>query len=119
MLFRSANSLSSLAAGTRKPAGAKAWAKVFIMQKYGWGPDQYACLVKLWTRESNWRYQAKNKSSGAYGIPQALPGKRMAMFGKDWLNDPTIQMTWGAHYIERRYDTPCGAWAAFQRKGWY
>lgn len=111
--------LDSLAPGTTKPDGARRWAKVYIAQKYGWGQDQFVCLDKLWTRESNWRYKAKNKSSSAYGIPQALPGKRMETYGKDWLTNPTVQMKWGANYIEKRYDTPCGAWAAFGRKGWY
>lgn len=112
-------SLSALAAGTTKPDGARAWAKVYILKNYGWGQDQYTCLDKLWTRESNWRYKAQNKTSSAYGIPQALPGKRMETYGKDWRTNPTVQMRWGVNYIDKRYDTPCGAWSAFQRKGWY
>lgn len=112
-------SLDQLAAGTTKPDGARAWAKVYILKSYGWGPDQFSCLDNLWTHESNWRYKAANKSSSAYGIPQALPGKRMATYGKDWKTNPTVQMRWGFNYIDKRYHSPCGAWSAFQHKGWY
>jgi len=85
----------------------------------GWGDDQFACLLPLWKRESGWRVNAENKSSGAYGIPQALPGSKMASVGSDWRTNPTTQITWGLNYIKNRYKTPCGAWASFQSQGWY
>ncbi|CAB4614358.1 unannotated protein [freshwater metagenome] len=87
--------------------------------KLGWGRDQYSCLVKLWERESNWRHTAMNKSSGAYGIPQALPGIKMASEGSDWLTNPETQIRWGLGYIKGRYSTPCGALAHSDRLGWY
>ncbi len=85
----------------------------------GWGDDQFACLLPLWSHESGWRVDAANSSSGAYGIPQALPGSKMASAGADWRTNPATQITWGLNYIAGRYSTPCGAWASFQAKGWY
>ena len=85
----------------------------------GWDQQQYACLDSLWTRESNWRVNAQNKSTGAYGIPQALPGSKMASAGSDWQTNPATQIAWGLGYIANRYGTPCGAWAHFTSSGWY
>ncbi|BCY08026.1 lytic transglycosylase domain-containing protein [Actinoplanes sp. L3-i22] len=76
----------------------------------GFGLDQFACLNKLWNKESGWNYRAENRSSGAYGIPQSLPGNKMAAFGSDWKTNPATQIKWGLDYIKKRYDTPCGAW---------
>ena len=111
--------LEPLAAAARTADGAKAFAQAYILQTYGWDAGQNRCLVKLWTKESHWRYLAQNKSSGAYGIPQALPGSRMKKFGDDWRSNPVTQIKWGAYYIEDRYGTPCIAWATSQRRGWY
>ncbi|GAA4665240.1 aggregation-promoting factor C-terminal-like domain-containing protein [Frondihabitans cladoniiphilus] len=99
--------------GTAQAAGAAAVAA------HGWGTDQYNCLVSLWNRESGWNVYASNKSSGAYGIPQALPGSKMASFGADWQTNPATQIAWGLSYITGRYQTPCGAWAHSQSTGWY
>ncbi|HEY0189166.1 MAG TPA: ubiquitin-like domain-containing protein [Cellulomonas sp.] len=85
----------------------------------GWGDDQFACLLELWNRESGWRVDAENTSSGAYGIPQALPGSKMATVADDWRTNPSTQITWGLNYIAGRYSTPCGAWSSFQSQGWY
>ena len=79
---------------------------------------EWTCLLNLWTKESSWLYDAENPS-GAYGIPQALPGDRMASAGADWQTDPTTQIRWGLGYIQSRYGTPCGAWAHSQSTGWY
>ena len=84
----------------------------------GWGENEYNCLVALWTRESNWNVYAYNPS-GAYGIPQALPGSKMATAGADWQTNPATQITWGLGYISNRYGTPCGAWSHSQSAGWY
>jgi uncharacterized protein YabE (DUF348 family) len=81
--------------------------------------DQFRCLVALWNRESGWNTHASNPYSGAYGIPQALPGSKMASAGADWRTNPRTQIKWGLGYIKGRYGSPCGAWAAFQSKGWY
>lgn len=85
----------------------------------GWDYSQYSCLVKLWERESNWRWNALNRSSGAYGIPQALPGTKMASAGADWRSNPQTQVKWGLGYIEGRYGSPCSALAHSDRRGWY
>lgn len=85
----------------------------------GWGEDQFACLDALWTKESGWRAEAHNPSSGAHGIPQALPGSKMASVGADWATNPVTQITWGLGYIEGRYGTPCAAWAHSKAKNWY
>jgi len=85
----------------------------------GWTGSQWTCLNSLWTRESNWNYQASNPSSGAYGIPQSLPGSKMASAGSDWQTNPITQIEWGLDYIAGRYGTPCGAWAHSEDVGWY
>lgn len=100
------------------PGSAQAIARDLAAAR-GWGDDQFACLVTLWNHESGWRINAENKSSGAYGIPQALPGTKMASVGADWRTNPATQITWGLGYIKNRYKTPCGAWASFQSQGWY
>ena len=85
-------------------------------KKYGWKTKQWRCLNTLWQRESGWKVTAGNKSSGAYGIPQALPGKKM---GKGWKTSATTQITWGLKYIDKRYDTPCAALKHQKKKHWY
>ena len=85
----------------------------------GFGLDQMPCLDKLWTKESHWNPKAHNPSSGAHGIPQALPASKMAPYGADYMTNPTVQIRWGLDYIKGRYKTPCGAWAHSQSTGWY
>jgi hypothetical protein len=97
----------------------KAFAKSYMEFKYSWGEDQHSCLVNLWNRESGWRHTADNPTSSAYGIPQSLPGSKMASAGADWRTNPETQIKWGLKYIKHRYETPCGAWSAFKKKGWY
>jgi hypothetical protein len=80
---------------------------------------QFVCLVNLWNRESGWRWNASNRSSGAYGIPQSLPGSKMASAGADWRTNARTQVDWGLSYITGRYGTPCGAWQHSQTSGWY
>jgi hypothetical protein len=87
--------------------------------KAGFKLDQMPCLDKLWTRESHWNYKSYNSSSGAYGIPQAVPGSKMAKFGADWKTNPATQIKWGLDYIKNRYSTPCNAWDHSQATGWY
>ena len=90
-----------------------------MLADHGWGDGQFNCLDSLWTRESNWNYRAENPSSGAYGIPQALPGDKMASAGSDWRTNPATQIEWGLGYISDVYGTPCGAWEHSQSAGWY
>ncbi|MEV6845424.1 lytic transglycosylase domain-containing protein [Actinoplanes sp. NPDC051411] len=90
-----------------------------LMLDAGFKIDQFPCLDKLWKKESGWNYKATNSGSGAFGIPQALPGSKMAKFGDDWKSNPATQIKWGLDYIEGRYDTPCGAWEHSQNTGWY
>jgi len=85
----------------------------------GWSDSEYQCLVQLWNRESQWNPHAQNSSSGAYGIPQALPGSKMATAGADWQTNPVTQINWGLGYIAGRYGTPCSAWAHSNAVGWY
>jgi nucleoid-associated protein YgaU len=85
----------------------------------GFDIDQMPCLDKLWDKESGWNERASNPSSGAYGIPQALPGSKMGSVADDWETNPATQIKWGLGYIEDRYGTPCDAWAHSQETGWY
>jgi hypothetical protein len=92
-----------------------------LAASWGWTGVEWLCLDNLFERESNWRHLAENPSSGAYGIPQALPGSKMASVAADWKTNPATQITWGLGYIQGRYGTPCGAWAAFNSRSphWY
>lgn len=90
-----------------------------LMPQFGFSADQFGCLDSLWTRESGWNPSAHNPSSGAHGIPQALPGSKMATVGSDWATNPVTQITWGLGYIQDRYGSPCGAWAHSESHGWY
>ena len=85
-----------------------------MMSSFGFDPKtQFGCLNNIWTRESGWRYNAEN-ASGAYGIPQALPGSKMASAGADWQTNPATQIKWGLGYIKSVYGTPCNAWAFWE-----
>jgi hypothetical protein len=105
-------------AGVSDPGSAKGIAAQMVAAR-GWGTREYDCLVALWNKESGWNVYAYNASSGAYGIPQALPGNKMATAGADWQTSATTQISWGLGYIQARYGTPCGAWAHSQAVNWY
>jgi hypothetical protein len=90
-----------------------------LLLQWGFGLDQMPCLVNIWNKESHWNTTSKNASSGAYGIPQALPASKMAPYGSDYLTNPVPQIKWGLDYIKGRYKTPCGAWAFWQAHSWY
>ncbi len=90
-----------------------------MLAQRGWS-DQFGCLQTMWDHESGWRTNAENPSSGAYGIPQALPGSKMATAGPDWQTSASTQIKWGLDYIASRYGDPCSAWATWQAHGgWY
>ncbi|MET0955683.1 MAG: hypothetical protein ABWY68_06990 [Cryobacterium sp.] len=101
------------------PSGAQAIARDMMAAKYGWGGDQFGCLVSLWDKESGWNVNAYNASSGATGIPQALPGSKMASAGSDWATNAATQISWGLGYISGSYGTPCAAWSKSESVGWY
>ncbi|QCW50058.1 lytic transglycosylase domain-containing protein [Nocardioides dongxiaopingii] len=90
-----------------------------LLAEFGFSSDQFGCLDSLYTRESGWNVYADNPSSSAYGIPQSLPGSKMASAGADWATNPVTQIRWGLGYIEDRYGSPCGAWAHSESHGWY
>jgi hypothetical protein len=90
-----------------------------LMLDAGFGIDQFPCLDKIFNKESGWNAHAENKSSGAYGIPQALPGSKMGTVASDWRTNPATQIKWGIGYIKGRYDTPCKAWQHWQDAGSY
>jgi hypothetical protein len=90
-----------------------------LMLEKGFGIAEFPCLEKLWTKESGWNHKASNSSSGAYGIPQSLPGSKMGSVADDWRTNPATQIIWGLGYIKGRYKTPCGAWTYFQNNGHY
>ncbi len=106
-------SVVAVAPGTAQAIGKE------LAAARGWGDDQFACLLELWGRESGWRVDAQNRYSGAYGIPQALPGSKMASAGADWQTSAATQITWGLGYIGARYGTPCGALSFQVSRGWY
>ncbi|MGN6219557.1 MAG: phospholipase [Microbacterium sp.] len=106
-------------AAANTPDGAKATARQMAASKYGWGDGQFSCLQSLWNKESGWNYQAYNRNGGATGIPQALPGNKMASAGADWQTNAATQIAWGLGYIASSYGTPCAAWSHSQAVNWY
>jgi hypothetical protein len=101
------------------PSGSPQQIAEQMLSEFGWSSGQFSCLQPLWDHESGWNPYAQNPSSGAYGIPQALPGSKMASAGGDWQSNPATQIRWGLSYIQGSYGSPCGAWAHEQSDGWY
>jgi hypothetical protein len=89
------------------------------MPQYGLSPAEFDCLDNIWTQESNWNVHADNPYSSAYGIPQALPGSKMASAGADWANSAETQIRWGLGYIKDRYGSACSAWSFKRAHGYY
>lgn len=85
----------------------------------GWTGSEWSCLDSLWQKESGWNHLAANPSSGAYGIPQSLPGSKMGSVASDWRTNPATQITWGLNYIAGRYGSPCAAWNHSVARNWY
>jgi hypothetical protein len=102
-----------------QPSGSPQQIAGAMLGSFGWGQDQFGCLVSLWNAESGWNVSASNPSSGAYGIPQALPGSKMASAGPDWQTNAATQIRWGLGYVQGLYGSPCGAWGHEQSTGWY
>jgi len=103
---------------TSVPAGSNQRIAAGMVAARGWDGNEFQCLVSLWTKESGWQTSASNPS-GAYGIPQSLPGDKMASVGSDWQTSATTQITWGVNYIAGVYGTPCAAWGHSQATNWY
>ncbi len=101
------------------PGGSSQQVARSLLGSYGWGAGEFSPLVNLWNRESGWNVHALNKSSGAYGIPQSLPGNKMASAGADWRDNPVTQIRWGLSYIRNRYGSPSAAWAHSNAFNWY
>jgi hypothetical protein len=111
--------LAATAASCSPPSNPRTVARNMLVG-YGWGNNQqYSCLNSLWMRESGWNPNAMNPYSGAYGIPQALPGSKMGAAGADWRTNSTTQIRWGLNYIRGSYGSPCGAWSHSLATGWY
>ena len=94
-------------------------ARQMMQNKFGWGASQFDCYNNIIIRESNWQWWADNPHSSAYGIPQALPGSKMASAGADWRTNPATQIKWGLGYVKSRFGTPCSAWSFKRAHGWY
>jgi TP901 family phage tail tape measure protein len=106
-------------------AAAQAYARGQL-SRFGWGQEQMDPLTRLWNKESGWRWNASNGGGGpdsgrAYGIPQSLPGSKMAASGPDWRTNPATQINWGLNYIKGRpdYGSPDKAWAHSVAHNWY
>lgn len=104
--------------GDTSVGASKAFAQATLASR-GMGTGEFQCLNNLWEKESNWNYKADNPSSDAFGIPQSLPGSKMASIAPDWQTNPQTQILWGLSYIEDRYGSPCNAWGHSQSVGWY
>ncbi len=101
------------------PSGSPQQIAEQMLSQFGWSSGQFSCLQPLWALESGWNVYASNPSSGAYGIPQALPGSKMASAGPNWQSDAATQIRWGLTYIQGTYGSPCAAWSHEEADGWY
>ena len=101
------------------PSGSPQQIAEQMLSQFGWSSGQFSCLQPLWALESGWNVYASNPSSGAYGIPQALPGSKMASAGPEWQSDAATQIRWGLTYIQGSYGSPCAAWSHEEADGWY
>jgi hypothetical protein len=90
-----------------------------LLPRFGMSASDFACVDSIWSQESGWNVHAANPTSSAYGIPQALPGSKMASAGPDWQGNARTQITWGLGYIKARYGSACAAWGFKQSHGWY
>lgn len=105
-------------AAPANPSAAQQTAKG-MLASFGFSSSQWSCLFSLWERESTWNVYAENAASGAYGIPQSLPGEKMESAGADWQTDAATQIRWGLGYIKSVYGTPCSAWQNEVSFGYY
>jgi hypothetical protein len=101
-----------------QPSGSPQKTAMAMLSSFGWSSSQFSCLDPLWSRESGWNVTASNPD-GAYGIPQAMPGSKMASAGPDWETNAATQIRWGLGYIKGLYGSPCGAWSHEEATGWY
>jgi len=88
-----------------------------LLPAYGFSSDQFSCLDSLYVSESDWRVDADNPTSSAYGIPQALT--QLHDLPADYMTSAESQIRWGLEYIKDTYGTPCNAWSFKQGNGWY
>lgn len=121
-----ASSIERIAAAKEKalaklytPEWAQQWARTYMAEHYGWRGGEWEALLGLWQRESEWDFRSENPSSGAYGIPQSLPGSKMASVAPDWRTNPRTQIKWGLKYIESTYGRPSAAKAHSDANNWY
>ena len=115
----SRSSQTAPAPAAQAPSGSPRQIAEEMLGSFGWSSGQFSCLDPLWGHESGWSATAYNAGTGAYGIPQALPGAKMASAGPDWQTDAATQIRWGLEYIKSLYGSPCGAWGHEQATGWY
>jgi hypothetical protein len=116
---RAAEQRRHAAARRKAMSGTPQQIAMAMLPSYGWSSSEFSCLNSLWEQESGWNPYATNPSSGAYGIPQALPGSKMASAGTDWQSNAATQIRWGLGYIQATYGSPCGAWSHESSAGWY
>ena len=116
---QSTTTAQSSSSGSYSLSDYQVYAKDLVINTYGWSEYDFECLVKLWNKESGWNPNSHNSSTGAHGIPQALPASKMASKGSDYYTNGYTQIRWGLEYIKGRYSSPSAAWAHFQSKGWY
>jgi hypothetical protein len=93
-------------------AGARAYVRARL------GTRGYNCVNAIWAAESKWNPRA-GRLTGAYGIPQAFPGSKMAKFGSNWQTSPLTQVKWGIWYVNDRYGSACAAYTFWHAHGWY
>ena len=113
------DALTQTAAAPAARRGPRQIARAMLARFHWSAARQFPSLDKLWNRESGWRVHAYNRRSGAQGIPQADPGRKMASAGPHWSTSAVTQIRWGLRYIRSRYGSPRRAWQHEVSAGWY
>lgn len=94
-------------------------ALAFSLYRNVMGPADWAAWQYVEMREAGWNQFARNPSSGAYGIPQALPPGKMGAAANPPQSNPRAQITWMWNYMAQTYGGPQGAAAHEAAFNWY
>lgn len=113
------NSLFNVSIGSGGPNSAPTGDHKHWLKQAGIPESWFNGLNSIIQQESGWRVNATNPSSGAYGIPQSLPGNKMASAGSDWRTNPITQLKWMYSYIKERYGGLQNALSFRAAHGWY
>ena len=94
--------------------------KALARRMFPWPASMFPAFDYLEMREAGYNRFARNPSSGAYGIPQALPPSKMPFAAQAGGGSHAgAQLAWMFGYIRQRYGNPVNAAAHERSANWY